>query len=307
MTRPKIWAIGGGKGGVGKSLLTGNLGINLSQAGKKVILIDGDLGGANLHTCLGVANPDVSLSDFMTRQVEHLSEAAVETPVPNLKLISGAQDILSIANPKHAQKMRFLRAVQTLEADYVLLDLGAGSNFNTLDFFLLAKPQVIVVIPEPTSIENAYRFIKSAFYRRIRHASPTSQIRDLINETMDKNNRYGIRTPHELLTHLRNMEEDLDAFVDQQVNAFRPKLVLNQIRSRSDIRIGFAMENACAKYFGIHLDFVGYVDYSDIVWQSVVQRQPLLIHHTHSPITQKIKNVCENLLKNRKLEPQKVM
>ena len=90
----RVWAIGGGKGGDGKSLLTANVGITLAQMGKRVCVIDTDLGGANLHTCLGVTRPTSTLDDFVKRETEGLHELAVQTPVPNLSLISGAGDVI---------------------------------------------------------------------------------------------------------------------------------------------------------------------------------------------------------------------
>lgn len=303
---PTIWAIGGGKGGIGKTMLSGNLGIVLAQNGKKVTLIDSDLGGANLHTCLGISSPQVGLSDFILRHVSSLEETIIPTSIPNLNLISGAKDTLNISNPKYTQKRRLLNAIQKLDADHIILDLGAGSNFNMLDFFLLADPQIILAVPEPTSIENAYRFIKSAFYRKIRQDSPTSYIKKIVDETMDKNNQFGIRTPQELLAYLRDIDDEMKDFVDRQLIEFRPKLVLNQIRSEKDVKIGFAMGNACKKYFGIHLDFIGYVDFSDEVWQSIVQRQPLLANGAQSIVADRIRQVCDNLLNDHHLDPDSV-
>ena len=151
--RAKLWAVGGGKGGVGKSFLTTNIGVLLAKEGKRVVLMDLDLGGANLHTCLGVTDLDRGVSDFLMRRYEELEEALVPTQVPNLFLLSGAQDSLNIANPKYAQKIRLLRELKKIEADYILMDLGAGTSFNTLDFFIAADTQLLVAIPEPTSIE----------------------------------------------------------------------------------------------------------------------------------------------------------
>src|SRR5882724_10833048 len=73
----RIIAVGGGKGGIGKSLVSANLGIALAQRGSSVVLVDADLGGANLHSCLGVAQPQVSLSDFVNRNVARLEDVAV--------------------------------------------------------------------------------------------------------------------------------------------------------------------------------------------------------------------------------------
>lgn len=69
LRRKEIWAIGGGKGGIGKSLLTGNIGISLAMLKKKVLLVDADLGGANLHTTLGIGVPEITLYDFLSRRV----------------------------------------------------------------------------------------------------------------------------------------------------------------------------------------------------------------------------------------------
>ncbi|MBF0237507.1 MAG: P-loop NTPase [SAR324 cluster bacterium] len=304
MPTKEVWAVGGGKGGVGKSFLTGNLGIALAQKGYSVVMADMDLGGANLHTCLGINNPEKGLSDFVNREMTTIEDILIPTPINGVRLISGAQDGLDIANPRHAQKLRILKAIQNIDVDYVLLDLGAGTAFNTIDFFLSANSQIIVVVPEPTSIENAYRFIKSAFYRKIRHSSPSSRIRTLVDQVMNRNNQYGIRTPRELLEYLKQQDEEVAEFIDRQANEFRPRLILNQVRSANDIKIGFAMDNACVKYFGIHIDFAGYVEHDEIVWKSVLQRKPVLMNAPDSIVAKRISMICNNLIQNRQLKPQ---
>src|SRR5512140_2964865 len=97
----RVVAIGGGKGGIGKSLVSANLGIALAQRGAKTVIVDADLGGANVHTCLGLPQPTVSLSHFIEKRVEHLDQVLVPTGIERLQLISGAADTLDAANPKH--------------------------------------------------------------------------------------------------------------------------------------------------------------------------------------------------------------
>ena len=93
--RPQVWAIGGGKGGTGKSWVTASLGMHLAQTGYHVVLVDGDLGGANLHTFLGLAPPPISLSDIIKGgSTPSLEFAAVDTCVPRLRLVSGARNNL---------------------------------------------------------------------------------------------------------------------------------------------------------------------------------------------------------------------
>ena len=135
MSMKKLWSIGGGKGGIGKSIFTLGLGITMAQMGKKIILIDADLGGANLHTLMGVRYPAFTLEDFILKRVERLEDIVIETQVEGIGLICGADDIMGAANPKFAQKIRLLNQLEDLPADLVLLDLGAGTSFNVLDFF----------------------------------------------------------------------------------------------------------------------------------------------------------------------------
>ena len=115
----KVWAVGGGKGGVGKSLVTANLSICLALMGYKVVAIDLDLGGANLHTCLGVSVPETTLSDYLTKQVANLQDLVTPTYIENLSLISGAQDDVGMANLKHLQKTKILSKLAELDADYI--------------------------------------------------------------------------------------------------------------------------------------------------------------------------------------------
>ena len=240
----EIWAIGGGKGGVGKSFVAGNLGILLAQRGFRVILADLDLGGANLHTWLGVNTPEQGVSEFVDRQVEQIHELLIPTSIPQLRLISGARDGVEIANLKHTQKMRFLMALKRLDTDFIIMDLGAGTAYNTIDFFLLAEKQLMVVIPEPTSIENAYRFLKNSFYRKLRHTSSSFGLRNVVDQMLKNNNSFGIRSPRDLIEYLKQMGGNAASYIDDQLEHFQPNLIINQTRSESDIRIGKAMEKA---------------------------------------------------------------
>src|SRR2546428_1940164 len=158
-----IIAVGSGKGGVGKSLLAANLGIYMAQLGKRVVLIDADLGGANLHTFVGVERPSVTLGDFFDKRVARIEDCIVETSVKGLGLVSGEGDPLWAANPRPATKNRLINQIREIDVDYLICDLPPGSGFIALDFFLVAHIGILVVVPEPTSVENTFRFIKSSF------------------------------------------------------------------------------------------------------------------------------------------------
>lgn len=301
LRRKEIWAVGGGKGGIGKSLITGNIGISLARLKKKVLLVDADLGGANLHTTLGIGVPEMTLSDFLNRRVESIQDVIIKTNIPNLSLVSGAQDFLDAANPSFAQKSRLLRHLETLDADYILLDLGAGTSSNILDFFLFSDHGILVVLPEPTAIENAYRFIKSAFYRRFKKAVANQNIKELIDAAMDQKNAMGIRTPFDLIERVKQMEREVGEILELEVLKFKPKLIVNQVRTKNDIQIGFAMKSACQKYFGINLEYLGYVEYDDCVWQSIRSKRPLAIEYPYSRPSRCIERIVHNLLRKEQL------
>jgi flagellar biosynthesis protein FlhG len=167
ISRIKLWSIGGGKGGIGKSLVTLGLGVALARLGKKVILIDGDLGGANLHTLMGVRYPHVTLEHFLTKKVTRLEDTVIETAVEGIGLICGADDLMGAANPTFAQKIRLLQQIEELPAQYVLFDQGAGTSFNTLDFFNFSAGKIALFTSQTTSLQNGYGFIKSALYRKL--------------------------------------------------------------------------------------------------------------------------------------------
>ena len=173
----EIWAIGGGKGGTGKSLITSGLAIYLADIGKKVTLIDADLGGANLHSILKIIKPKHSLTDFFEKKI-CLTDIIEETGIPNLQLVTGDIRTLTPDTIKYAQRLKLYRHIKSISGDYVLIDLGSGSALNTLDTFLLADKMITVTLPEITSIENLYHFLKKVLFRKLNVFLANHQLKD---------------------------------------------------------------------------------------------------------------------------------
>lgn len=298
LSTKKVWAIGGGKGGVGKSLVSANVAICLALMGHKVVAVDLDLGGANLHTCLGLPIPQVTLSDYVSKKISNFEDLLVSTPISNLKIISGAQDELGMANLKHMHKNQIIRKLHELDADYILFDLGAGTAFNTIDFFITADKGILVVLPEPTSIENTYRFIKSVFFRRLKMVDGVGDIEHLINETMNAKVTAGQSSPADLMKKISEINPEIGHRVRQEMAHFRPNLIINQVRSQADIDIGYSIQSICRKYFGIEMTFPGYLDYDQSVWQSVRKRKPLLIEFPNSKLVNNFDRIVNRLIES---------
>jgi flagellar biosynthesis protein FlhG len=290
----RIVAVGGGKGGIGKSLVSANLGIALAQAGHRVTLVDVDLGGANLHTCLGMAQPQATLSDVVTRGAR-LEALAVNTGVENLRLISGAMDALDAANPRAQTRTRLLEQLRALEADYLVLDLGAGTSLHTIDFFLLADDGVLVLLPEPTSVENAYRFLKAALFRRLQQSAQALGVAHLAEAALGSEGS-AMRTPGEIIRAVAQGNPGAAEQLEKILRAFRVKLVVNQVRSSADHGVGRAVVAAWKKFFGLDMDYLGGVPFDDSAWQTVRKRRPLLVDAADSAAATHLVAVAETLV-----------
>ena len=293
---PRVWAIGGGKGGIGKSAIAANLGVILAQRGFRVVLIDADLGGANLHTMLGLAGTGPNLSDFVSRRCEQLRETMVPTRTTGLSLISGNRAPADVANPKYAQKLRLLRHVATLPADHVIMDLGAGSSFNVLDFFLAADHGVLVVVPEATSVENAYHFLKAAFFRKLKWAQPRDRVKAAVTGTMARREELKIRSPRELIRHVVEADPVAGEGLLTEARCFDPALVVNRAQRPQHHQLGVDIGLACEDYFGRRMAFLGTIDEDELLARSVRDRRPAAERYPDSRFVHGLQHVADKLV-----------
>jgi len=293
---PRLLAVGGGKGGVGKTFISANLATALARQGKRVIVVDVDLDGANLHTCLGVAAPQRSLADFVSEREDDLGKLLIDTPLPNLKLIAATQGNLADAQPSHLRRVRLLRGLRQLDADIVLLDLGAGADAPVLDYFLVSDDGILVLQPEPTSVENAYTFLRAAFYRRMRLAMVGHGVRQLVTMAMDQRNERGIRTPLDLLREIESTDSAEARRFVETMRLFRPRIIVNGVRTAEDVKLGFAVTSVCKKYFGIEAEYLGYVNHDDAARRSVSARRPIVDLENDADVSIYLQRIARKLL-----------
>jgi flagellar biosynthesis protein FlhG len=296
----KIWAIGGGKGGTGKTFVTSAMGTYMAGKGKRVILIDIDIGGANLHSFLGISRPKKSLTDFFEAGAS-LNKLAVKTGIDNMSLITGDIHSLASDNIKFTQKLKLFRHIMKLNKHYVIIDLGGGSHNNTIDTFLMADKKIVVLEPEIISVENMYHFIKNALFRKLRMSLREYGFKDIVEQMWEKKKEYNIKSLRELMDCIKDNFSYVGDIIDKELSDFKLYLILNKIRSSDDILIGSSMKSILMKYLGVDTKFVGFVEYDDSVWRSIRGRRPFMLNYSLSRSAKEVEVLTENLLKGKEI------
>ena len=290
-----IWAIGGGKGGTGKSFITANLALHLASKEEDIVLIDADFGGPNLHTFLGMKETEVDLGDFFSNKIKQLEETAVHTPFKGLNLIRGTDSLLFTANLNYYKKLKLMRQIKAFDAKRVIIDLGTGASYNCIDFFLLSNPGILVVNPEPTSIENAYYFLKSCIIRILKIYIDYYKIEGLVQEISSqiKENSKSIYTfLNEIISHDKYYADVLF----KALKRFKPCLIINKARDEKDFILGHCITQIVQKYLVVDINFLGVVPFDEKVHLSLKNRSPFIPNNPDSEASICIQSLTEKLL-----------
>lgn len=298
----RIIPVGGGKGGIGKSFITANLGFLLAGRGNQVALVDLDLGGPNLHTFFGLQQVEVGVGDFLGRSVQRLEQAVTATAIPNLSLIASCDCPFEIANLPYGQKLKIIDAVRKLPHDYILLDLGAGTNFNTLDFFLAANEGIFLCTPEPTSIENAFRFVKAVYLRKLKQLIKTHAFTTIAREAAE-NVREGLTSPSDLIETVLRHDPEQKQFLLEALSDLNFNLILNQVHKRIDPMLGYRIAKVCNQHLYSSFSFLGNVSY-DVKVRDAIQARRLFIEQFPQTLTSvDLKNLVGKLTANGQGSP----
>ena len=299
-TARKVIAVGSGKGGVGKTVLTASLGVGLAALGKEVILVDADFGGANLHICMGFLEPKYTFLDYYTMERETLQDIIVDSPIENLKLISGACGTLGIANPKYSQKQKLIRDLRNLPGDYVIMDLGAGSSLNVIDFFLAVDERIVVTTPEPMALQESFDFIKLCLIRKLQQAFKNEpEILSILAIDGPNNLTQLIAPITDLLANARQNSAEIAQRIEAELDTFRPRLILNMVMKPDEIKEGMSMKTAAAELLSIDLDYMGYIEFDDNLRQSAQDLRPFILHNPRSIASRSIAKIITIKMLNK--------
>ncbi|UJR79512.1 helix-turn-helix domain-containing protein [Sandaracinus amylolyticus] len=280
-------AVGGSKGGVGTSVVAANLALYLASIGRRVLLVDADPGGANLHTLVGAPSPTRPRAD------NRAAGRPVDTQIQGLRLLWGGLDE-GLRGRRGGGRRKLARAVESAEADYVVLDLGKCTNRGGIDALLSADLSLVLTLPEPTALESAYRFVRRAFLRYL-HRSVIDQPTRLA--LMQKARELGgAPAPLDLWRTLEDDGDPLAEVVRDAMERFHPNLVISQTRLRADLELGDQVRSAARRRLGIGIEYLGHVEYDDTVWSCVRARRLLLIESPGTKASKNVEKIARRLL-----------
>jgi flagellar biosynthesis protein FlhG len=285
-----------GKGGVGKTVLAANLAYALARKGKKVVLVDLDWGGSNAHTVLGVLNSHAGLGDYILDPNKRLAELVLPLDVPGLSLVPGDGLVAGAANLPFVRKRKLLRELPGLDADYVLLDLGAGSHSQTIDFFLASALGFVVTVAEPTAILNAFSFLKTALYRLMYQSAPArSPARGAVTEffTAHQSSRIDLE---ESLEWIRQEEPKVAEKLTLARSRLKPLVILNMGREAADLSQGAHLRRLCEKQLGLGIEYVALTPWDPDVHASVVGRRLLARDWPKSPLSRAVEVLARRIV-----------
>jgi flagellar biosynthesis protein FlhG len=227
---PRIIAIGGGKGGVGKTTVAANLALMIGRVGFRVVLVDVDLGAANLHTTLNFLRPRHTLADYLDHKTDDLGSLAVDI-TSTVRLVAGTSRP-GAANLLATERLRLLRGIASIDADVIIVDVGAGTSYTVVDTFAAADHKLLVISPQLTSVHNAYAMLKACVHRVLRrHLTDDTQL-DLLDAALGQESKA--RTVAQLLDVIRPLGEQVVAPITATLMSFGVGLIGNQIATPAD-------------------------------------------------------------------------
>jgi len=297
----RIIPVASGKGGVGKSLVTANLGVAFAQAGQRVVVADLDLGASNLHLVLGHHSPKKGIGTFLSNTKSNFNDVIAETDVPGLRFIPGDTEIPGIANLKATQLKTLVRRFIALQdsTDILMLDLGAGTHQSILDFFLLSGQGIVVSSPAVTAVLNAYVFLKNAVFRLMFTTfRPNSKARAYLEKLRrDGSNIQHLYIP-KLLPEIQRIDKTSYKAFTSRLETLCPRLIMNMVDDPKNAEVAMKIRRSCEEYLGLKIEHLGIMYRDTLQDVALSSRLPITLYKPQAILSQALFRVAEKILQS---------
>lgn len=293
----QVLPIASGKGGVGKSLFASNVAIALAQAGRKVVLADLDLGASNLHLILGTGSIKDGIGTFLCNPEVNFKDIIFNTEYNNLQFIPGDGEIPGMANLTNEQKTKLIRQLYLLDADYLILDLGAGTSFNTVDFFLSSSMGIIVTSPTLTATLNAYLFLKNVVFRLMRTSfNKDSWAGKYFEGLIQEGKSFQKVYIPKLIEKIKL--EDIESYTTfkKQMDIFKPMLIMNMLEDPKDSKKAVKIRRSCKEYLGVDLEHLGVIYFDHLQEIALNARLPIIVYKPNSVLSQAVYRIADKII-----------
>lgn len=293
----KVVPIASGKGGVGKTILAANLALALAERGKRTVLIDLDLGGSNLHTCLGLKNINPGVGNLLSDSGLGFGDILIETPYRGLRFVPGDVLIAGLAAINHPQRRRVAKQIMKIDADFTILDLGSGTNTAVLDFFLVSNSGIIVTTPQPTAVTNAFGFLKNLVFRFLQRAlSSQQEVKRYIMSLTREHLPQSTPTVTQILARIGEIDGESAKKVGMYLSMMHPKLVMNLAQTPDDLMSGLKLRDLIKRNLDVEMECMGLIYTDAAVDRAVAERVPLLHFDPEAVASAQINRIAQKMV-----------
>ncbi len=298
----QIIPVASGKGGVGKSLVSANLAIALGKLGKSVILADLDLGASNLHLVLGQQAPKAGMGTYLSGNT-NFENIILQTDYTNVRFIPGDSEIPGLTAMKLSQKDDIIKKLQSLRADFLILDLGAGTHTSILDFFLLSPQGIIVAAPTVTATLNGYLFLKNTVFRLMYNSfKKTSKAYKLLESLKsDSQSLQKLYIP-KLLSSISEIDPESGEVFSRRMKQFKPRLIMNMIDDPKDADKAQKIRRSCAEYLGLEIEHLGVMYRDSLQDIALASRLPITIYKPQAMLSQALFRIADKIAASETLK-----
>lgn len=312
---PATIAILGAKGGVGTSLLSANLAIYLATIGKRVLAVDADTSGADLHALLGIGprvapyvapTPAFGVEGTLASLAATLDHDEINTlwprepvdgPLPGLQWLDGGLAEPYRGSARRSSLRELGQRLNKQDFDFAVVDLGCAATDAAIRFWCASPHRLALTVPEPNAVNGLYRFVRKAFAAIALDHARDEREQAALHEAFAKAGYSP--APSDIASLVQLEWPELGQSLRAEMASFHFPFIVNEARLRADLELGDQATAAVRRRYGVHLKYLGYVEHDDAVRTCSRKRRPLLLESPGCRASRNIEKIARRLFAAR--------